>query len=510
MEHTPFHVSHISLKLALVLVCLITTTAYAWPPSWANVTSSTGSGDACDRNQCDDLSIAIKVGPDGSQYVTGRFSGTLQLGGATLVSAGGLDIFVAKFGPFGKLRWIVQAGGSGDDGGTGLDLDRHGNVYVTGGFTDTATFGSTNGASKAATGIGSTTFLAKYTCSGHLVWVQTGVATFSGVNNGFALAVNPSAGTVYISAGSQGDVTFSSANGSTNIVPGVWTWHMVLAEYDTSGNFLWGETNEAGPNSLSYGVASDANDNAYVTGWLEDTATFFSHDGNDITVTGFSPAQTTGDFPGDAFLAKYDKNGNVKWVNHIGGYIAHGSMVAVGPNGNVTVVGYVGNINYGSPGEAETIATSQPPGANRDLGGGVFTNPYNLDLLIVTYNCSGALLRAIRRGNGQQEAATGVTYDSRGNLYVTGVFQDPAYAQNLFVAKFPPHSLHWKKLLWKKIAPNAGVWVTNNTVMSPAIAVGPNNRVFVTGAYQGTATFGRFKLNAVGAANIFLAELAQD
>jgi hypothetical protein len=497
--------SRSNLKWALVLFCLMTTAAYAESPRWVRAISSQGSGNSCDPAQCDDTSYAIKVGPDNQQYVTGRFSGTATFGGTTLVSAGGLDFFLAKYGRFGELLWIVQAGGPGDDGGTSLDFDGAGSIYVTGGFTSTAIFGSTNGATQTVTGTGSTIFLAKYRPSGALVWVQTGVVPLDETNGGNGVVVDPAASTVYITAVSQGDVTFSSADGTLNTVPGVGTWHMVLVKYDTSGNFKWGETNAAEPNSIPYAVAVDAKDNVYVTGWLEDTTTFSSTDGNAITVTGFSPAQTTGDYPDDAFLVKYDANGNAKWVNHIGGHVARTSAVAVSPDGEVSIAGLIGNINFGSAGEAETIATSQPPGTNINLGGGDFTNPYNSDTFIATYDAAGVLRRALRKGDSNQEAATGIAYDAVGDLYVAGIFQDTKYPQNLFVLKFSENTL-----LWEKVAENAGVCITDNNVLTPSVSVGPAGDIFVTGVYQGTATFGDITLVGTGSSDIYVAELAPE
>jgi hypothetical protein len=281
---------------------------------------------------------------------------------------------------------------------------------------------------------------------------------------------------------------------------------MFLVKYDTSGNFQWGQTNQASLNSFSNSVAVDTKHNAYVTGWLEATTTFTSNDGNDITVTGFSsPVQTSPDFPGDAFLARYDRNGNVKWVNHIGGYKGMGSAVAVSPTGDVSIVGFVGNINFGSPAEAETIATSQPPGTNLNLGGGDFTNPFNRDALIATYDAAGVLRRTLRRDGSEDEVATALVYDLNGDLYVTEVILGLNSQPNLFVRKYSGRSL-----LWKKEAVNAGIWNGNDTVISPAVSVDTNGRIFVTGGYQGTASFGGIKLHSVGSSDIFVAELAQD
>jgi hypothetical protein len=491
--------SRSNLKWALVLFCLITTAALAKTPTWVAATSAGGTGT--------DIAWAVKVGPDNNQYVTGSFSGTAQFGATTLVSAGGLDIFLAKYNGPGKLVWIVQSGGSTDDSGQALAFDGSGNVYQTGSFTSSATFGSTNGSTITVTGNGITLFLAKYTSAGVLLWVQTGAAPFPQENNptGLGVAVNAAAGTVYVTGFAQDDTTFSSANGTVNDVPGVGTWHMILVKYDTSGNFLWGETNAAQPNCIPSAVAVDADDNAYVTGWLEDTTTFYSADGANITVTGFSPAQTDTNYPDDAFLVKYDGNGNAQWVNHIGGYKAVGTAVAVSPGGDISLVGFIGNINYGTTGEEVTLVTSQPPGATVSLGGGVFTNPYNQDILIVTYDSAGVLKLADRRGNSDQEAASGLAYDLSGNLYVTGIYLNATSQLTLFVEEFSG-----KELLWQKAAGNAGEWMGLNNGLSPALSVDSAGNIFVTGAYEGTASFGKIKLNSSGTSSIFLAELSPD
>ena len=103
-----------------------------------------------------------------------------------------------------------------------------------------------------------------------------------------------------------------------------------------------------------------------------------------------------------------------------------------------------------------------------------------------------------------REVTTGVAYDSKDNLYVSGVYSG-RYLQNLVVRKYSGWTL-----LWEQRAENAGVWVGNNTILSPALAVDQNGCVFVTGAYQSEAWFGKTELLGTGAADIFLAELASD
>jgi len=306
-------------------------------------------------------------------------------------------------------------------------------------------------------------------------------------------------------------MTFSSADGSQHSVPGPGLWHMYLVKYDQNGNFQWGEWNQANPNSVGHKVAVDSSDSAYVTGWFESSATFHSKDGNDVTLTGLSgPVQNAPDYPDDAFIVKYDSHGNLKWVNDIGGYKAIGTDIATSPKGKISLTGFIGNINAGTPSQAVTIVTSQPGGTNVNLGGGKFTVPYNRDVVIATYKSSGVLLRATRLGGSQTEAGSGIAYDQQGNLYVEGVFQSGLNIQGHFLSGAKPYNMFLMKeaptgwVAWVKKADGAG---TNSFEDNPHITVESEDTVLVTGAFQNTAIFGGLTLNSAGAEDIFLAEL---
>jgi hypothetical protein len=475
--------------------------AYAAGPSWVQAIRAGGSGS--------DQGNAVKTDQSGNQYVTGSFSSSAQFGSQTLSSQGGADIFLAKYGSGGKLLWVVQAGGSGDDIGFDVAVGGAGNVYVTGKITDTASFQSLSGLSKTVIGVGETIFLAKYSSSGTLLWVQTGIAGFSN-NEGFGLAIQPVTGMIFVTGRAGNDVTFSSADGSQHTILGPAHWHMYLVKYDPNGNFQWGEGNQANPNSVGQDVAVDSSGNAYVTGWFESSVTFHSADGKDVTITGFSgPVQTAPDYPDDAFVVKYDSKGNVKWVNDIGGYLAQGKAIAVSPKGKISLTGLLGSIN-GTFAQATTIVTSQPGGANVNLGGGKLTSPYNKDVIIATYNSSGVLLNATRLGGSQDEAGGGVAYDDEENLYVAGVFQSGLDIQGHSLVGTKPYNLFLMKqapsgwVAWAKKADGAG---TNAFGDSPRIAVESEDTVLVTGSFQNTATFGGLTLNNAGLEDIYWAEL---
>jgi len=273
---------------------------------------------------------------------------------------------------------------------------------------------------------------------------------------------------------------------------------MVLAKYDTDGIFYWGETDSAAPNSFGYTVAVDTQGSAYVVGWFENQTTFSSRDGHNITVTGFSPGQSDGNYPNDGYIAKYDRNGNAKWVNHFGGYIARANAVVVSPAGAVTIVGDIGNINYGSVGEKTTIVSSQPPGKNLNLGGGHYTDPYNHDGIIATWDRAGVLKGVRRIGGKADEIGTGVAYDVGGLLWVSGTATEVGNNRQ---------DLHVLQFSGKNVVQDVSVANAAQYPATSGLSVSAGGTVYLTGFYQGTATFGSTTLNSNGGLDIFVAEL---
>lgn len=94
----------------------------------------------------DDKANAIATDASGHAYVAGQISGSASFSGTTVVG-NGLDVFLARYSPGGDLVWVRKAGGNNviyGDGGFGLALDPAGNACVAGYFSGTASFGPTN------------------------------------------------------------------------------------------------------------------------------------------------------------------------------------------------------------------------------------------------------------------------------------------------------------------------------------------------------------------------------
>jgi FlgD Ig-like domain/Beta-propeller repeat len=89
----------------------------------------------------DDQGDAVAVDGSGNVVMTGYFNGTMTFGGGGLVGAGAGDLFLAKFDAAGVHQWSSGFGNTGEDEGQAVAVDGSGNVVMTGRFSFTVNFG---------------------------------------------------------------------------------------------------------------------------------------------------------------------------------------------------------------------------------------------------------------------------------------------------------------------------------------------------------------------------------
>lgn len=97
----------------------------------------------------DNVGIGITVDIHKNVYITGWFEGTSTFGGTTMTCYGDTDAYVAKLISNGSWQWADHAGGQGNlTGGRGITVGIGGNVFFIGSFQGTATFGGSTLTSK--------------------------------------------------------------------------------------------------------------------------------------------------------------------------------------------------------------------------------------------------------------------------------------------------------------------------------------------------------------------------
>jgi hypothetical protein len=373
------------------------------------------------------------------------------------------------FAQLNPWLWAKKAGGTSDDHGQGIGVDASGNSYITGYFQGTATFGSTNLTSNGGYDI----FVAKLDSSGNWLWAKNAGGT--GSDECYGIAVDDS-GNSYVTGCFQGSAIFGSTTLTSN-----GSYDIFIAKLDSSGNWLWAK-NAGGPNYDSgCGIAFDTSGNSYVTGTFYSSADFGS-----TTLTSY------GDY--DIFIAKLDSSGNWFWAKNAGGTnVDIGYGIAVDTSGNSYVIGYFesGIVIFGP--------TTY-----------LISSGYS-DLFIAKLDSSGYCLWAQKAGGTSDDYGYGIVVDASGNSYVTGDFYSATatfgsttltntssgYYCDIFIAKLNS-SGNW---LWAK---NAGGTGSDRGL---GIAVDASGNSYVTGGFEGTATFGSNTLISNGYYDIFIAKL---
>lgn len=258
------------------------------------------------------------------------------------------------------LRWVRQFGTAGFDAVYGVSVTPRGSFYVVGIVSGPLPGQHYRGKSDA--------FIRKYAANGAVRWThQFGTAGYD-----TATAVFANAGGVYVVGKVSGALPHQARQGGEDAY---------VRKYSPAGHVVW--TRQFGTEAADEGGGVAA-------------------DGTGVYVSGL----TFGSFPGqslagnaDAFLAKFDVDGNVLWTTEFGtvGFDS-GSALSVDGSG-VVIVGYVGGLYGGSlPGQ---------------LSAG------DQDTYARQYDPSGEIVWTDQFGTKKQDDATAVSVSSTG-VFVAG------------------------------------------------------------------------------------------
>ncbi len=260
--------------------------------------------------------------------------------------------------------------------------------------------------------------------SSSLEWVKQ-LGTASNFDSAKDVAVDGS-GNVYVVGETPGQLLGNNAGFTDGF----------LAKYNSSGTLQWIREIETWTNDDVNAVAVDGSGNVYIGG-------------------SGSSAAVAANVSGDAFIAKYDGNGNQTWLRRLGATIGLGGHAQVNDL-TVDVAGilYVtGTANSGSTnfdafvgkyrtsngatqwfkrvGTPNSNAWDEGYGIAVDRTGAVYisgrtagnlgaTNAGSDDAFLVKYNSTGTQQWIRQFGLKSNDSGNGVAVDASGNVYVTG------------------------------------------------------------------------------------------
>jgi len=206
-------------------------------------------------------------------YVAGSTGGDLFE-----TSAGYDDVFIAKYDADGNELWAKQFGSYLRDPITDLTVDSLGNAYVIG-YTNGKLFGKNAGEYDI--------FIVKYDTNGNELWAKQFGSSMLDVGG---RVIVDSLDNVYVTGNTRGNLFATNAG----------EYDIFIAKYDADGNELWTKQFGSSMRDSHGGLTIDSFDNVYVAG--STNGDFF-----ETNAGGY-----------DAFIAKYDSNGNELWTKQFG------------------------------------------------------------------------------------------------------------------------------------------------------------------------------------------------
>ncbi len=298
-----------------------------------------------------DRATGLAVDGSGNAVMTGDFGyfgNAVDFGGGPLTSAGGSDMFVAKYSSAGAHLWSSRHGGTSSDYPQSVALDGSGNVVVTGYFNGSASFGGGTLTSAGSSDV----FVSKYNSSGAHQWSQRYGDSAS--QWAYSVAAD-SSGNILVCGSFYGTLDFGG--GSVVNLEGADSFVVKLSP---SGAHVWSRSsNTVSPlGDVAYGVAVDGNGNVVMTGTLVSAADF----------GGGALLNTAGTGTYDIYVVKYNANGAHQWSRRYGGGgDDRGVCAKTDASGNVYFGGwFMESVNFGgathlSPGGTDSFIVKFGP-----------------------------------------------------------------------------------------------------------------------------------------------------
>jgi hypothetical protein len=334
-----------------------------------------------------DYGYGINTDNSGNLYVAGKYEENAVFSNTTVSCAGNHDGFIVKYDPSGNLQWVRTFGGSLGDYCEALSTDKSNFVYVSGEIEGGGTISFPGSAVTLQAKGDNDIVLAKYDLSGNLQWAISEGWKHS--EKGLGNSVDPS-GNVYVC----GYFTDTTIINNSQIV-GKGGRDIYVAKYNSNGVFQWVRTAGSTGRDEAKFAKCDAAGNVYICGMVSNNAMF----GSTSITTG-----TNSTF--DAFVAKYDTNGNLVWVKSAGGEWDDVAWSMTIDNAGKLFV--TGEFN-----------------AYANFGGTFLTTTGSADVFVACYDESGNVMWAKGAGGSMIDRARGIGTDGT-IMYITGQFGSTA------------------------------------------------------------------------------------
>jgi hypothetical protein len=336
-----------------------------------------------------DVSFGLDTDNSGNIVISGESYSTnsISSGGFQNTYGGGNgDAFVCKFLPNGNRIWATYFGGNQNDRSYSATIQSTGEIVVS---------GETGSPNNIATGIHQMVlgglrdvFLLKLAPNGSRIWstyVGGDDADYGGDNT-----LDPN-GNIYLS-GYTSSIDSITLAGYQNTNNGG-TYDAFLMKFDSNGNQIWGTFFGGSGYEITGGLVIDTTNSIYLSGQTSSNTNIY-HNGHQNSIQGGN----------DAFLVKFSPNGNRIWSTYYGG--------SGGENGEAVTVDKMNNVYL-------TGATT----SNNNISFNGYQNIYNgglNDAFLVKFDENGNRTWGTYYGGNGDDSGSGLNIDKLGNIYISG------------------------------------------------------------------------------------------
>lgn len=375
----------------------------------------------------------------------------------------------------GQVQFVNSFGAGSNDYGTAVISDVQGNIYTAGYFRGTCDFDPGPGVyTMSSTGYQSDNlYVVKLDSLGNFIWaIQTSTVESNVLITASSILID-GAGNICIAGYFNWSVDFDPGSNTFNLVSSSVDRSGFIWKIDSGGNFV-SAIGIMGGNVNHIKIRTDMNQNIYMTG-----THFSTFDADPGSGTYFLASNGSA----DAFLIKFNSNGNLLFAYSIGG-----SDTDYGQDLCVTNDGYIYCIGYFS----STV--------DFDFGSGVFsmTAPgsyYGYDAFILKLDTLGNFVWAKKITNVSANTISfHIALDSHNNLLFTGNYNNSTDFEPS-TGTYHPVSFGSNGGYIEKLDPLGNfLWV--KALHSSAFAVGVRNikldivdNIYIAGELFGAADF---------------------
>jgi hypothetical protein len=300
-------------------------------------------------------------------------------------------------------QWTKTIGGTYKEDSKCMAIDRSGNIYLCGRFSQTVDFDPGIGNYLLSTNnYYSSLFIEKLDSEGNFIWVKTFDQSSFDTDMDINAIATDSLNNIYFCGRYSGTIDFDPGIGTDYLSSAIYSSY--IEKLDSNGNYNWAKS-IGGGNGTIYGTNFNISKNGdlLIAGYFYDTVDF------DPSISGINTFISNGN--SDAFVLKLNSSGEFDWVKIFGSKNWDANVSLTTDNSNNI---YLSGLFH------DTVDFDPGPGTDFH-----FANSINsTSIYIEKLNTRGDFIWAKTFGNAYWAEGTSIVTDSNENTYLTGRFEE--------------------------------------------------------------------------------------